>query len=128
MRSKVARGNEYNVSMKKHLRVARVFAKLLDNQFSFLGIKFGIDPILDLVPGLGDVAGMILSSYLVWIAWEIGLPTSQIGRMIKNILVDFVVGIIPVVGPVADVFYRANLMNLEILEKFDRSIVDGEIV
>lgn len=114
--------------MKKHLRTARILAKLLDSQFSFLGIKFGIDPIMDIVPGLGDVTGVIMSLYLVWIALQMDLPSDQIRKMMRNIGVDFVLGIVPIIGPIADIFYKSNKMNLEILEKFDQNIVEGQIV
>ena len=114
--------------MKNHLRAAKVFAILLDNRYSLFGIKFGLDPILDLVPGLGTITGAILSLYLVWIAYQIDLPSNLILKILKNIAIDFIIGILPLVGPIADIFYKSNLKNLKILEEFNKNLVQGEII
>lgn len=114
--------------MNKHLRAAKFLAKLLDNQFSLFGIKFGLDPIFDLVPGVGDIVGAIVSFYIVWIAIRMELPSNQIWKMIRHIAIDFIVGILPIVGPIGDLFYKSNLMNLKILEKYSQNIVEGEIL
>ncbi len=120
--------------MNTHLKAARVFAKLMDNQFSFLGIGFGIDGIIGLVPGFGDVLGMLLSCYLLWIGYEMKLPANQIAKMVGNILVDTFVGSVPFVGDIADVLFKANIRNLQILEEFadekhnGQTVVDAEVV
>lgn len=114
--------------MEKHLKTARILAKLLDNQFSFLGIKFGLDPIIDLIPGFGDILGAVLSFYIIWIGAQLEMPPKKIFRMILNVIIDFLLGLPPVIGPIADLFYKSNQMNLKIIEDFHNNIFEGEIV
>lgn len=112
-----------------HLKIAEQWAKLMDDQFSILGIKFGLDPILDFLPISGDVLGAILSAYIVLIAFMMEVPQEQIGKMIVNIVLDFIIGLVPFIGTVGDVFFKANKMNLEILKKYAKAdAVDGEII
>lgn len=103
--------------MPNHLKAAEQFTHLLEGQFSILGFRFGIDPIIALVPGLGDLFVYILSFYLVWIAAQYKLPTSKILLMIGNITLYFLVGLIPVLGDLTDFVYKPNTKNLAILKK-----------
>lgn len=114
--------------MDKHFKTARILAKLLDSQFSFLGIKFGLDPIINLIPGLGDIIGAILSLYIIWVGIKLKIPSKQIYKMIRNVILDFLLGLFPIIGSVADLFYKANQKNLKILEKYYSNIIEGEIV
>ena len=115
--------------MNKHLTAAASLTKLLDNQFNIFGIKIGLDPLIGLIPGIGDFISVLLSFYMVWIAVQMKLPTDKIGKMIQNIVVDFAVGFIPVLGDFVDVFYKANTKNLEILRAHTSPhIIEGEIV
>lgn len=104
-----------SASIEKHLTRASQLATLLDSQFTVLGIPIGLDPIIGLFPGGGDLVGLILSTYLLYIAEELNLPADKKRRMIFNILFDFVIGLLPIIGDLADFFYRSNQMNLEIL-------------
>lgn len=108
------------MTSQHHLKLARRFTNVMENQFSILGIKFGMDVILGLLPGVGDIISMLLSLYLIWIGWMMKVPTSQLLRMIINIGIDLLLGSIPLFGDVSDVFYRANNKNLELLEKFSK--------
>lgn len=117
----------------QHLKTARIFAKMMDNQFSFLGIGFGIDAIIGIVPGIGDLFGMMLSGYLVWIGYEMKVPTEKLIQMISNVLIDGFMGSVPFIGDVADVFFKANMRNLRILEEFagrpdGQVVVEGEVI
>jgi hypothetical protein len=115
--------------MNKYLKTATIIAELLDNKFNFLGIKFGLDPILGLIPGLGDLIGLIFSFYIVWVGIKMKVPTEKLVRMVVNVLMDFGVGLIPVLGDVADTVFKSNLINLEILKQHsENEIIDGEIV
>lgn len=115
--------------MNKHLKTATILAELMDNKFEFLGIKFGIDPILGLIPGGGDLIGLILSLYIVGIGIKMRIPQDKLLRMIVNIILDFGAGLIPVIGDIADIAFKSNLMNLEILKQhMDKGIIEGEIV
>ncbi len=110
-----------------HLKSARAFAHIMDNQFSVLGYRFGLDSLIGIIPGAGDVLTMLLSAYLIWIAFQMKLPANKIWQMVYNILIDTVIGTVPVVGDIADLIFKANIKNLQILEEFDKEIIDGEV-
>jgi len=95
------------------------FARLTDSRFRvpLTRIRFGIGPLVGLVPGVGDVAGLVLSLYLIQQARQIGAPRSLQLRMLGNGLVDAVGGTLPVAGDVFDVFYRANNRNVILLRE-----------
>lgn len=115
--------------MKGHLRTAEALASLLDTKFTFFGITFGLDPLLDLVPWLGDVVGLILSSYLIWIGFTMRIPREELMRMVIHVIIDFLIGLVPFLGFVGDIFYKANIRNIKILKKYDeKKIIEGEIV
>jgi hypothetical protein len=115
--------------MEAKIRSAKFFAKLLDSQFEIGGVKFGIDPILDIIPWFGDVAGFLLSLYILKTAKEVGVSKFDMLKMIGNIVLDFILGIIPYIGVIFDVFFKANIRNLEILEKYSHGkFVEGKIV
>lgn len=108
-----------------------MFAQLLDNQFEFLGIRFGVNALLDLFPEIGDLLAAILSLYLIWIALQMHVPKVKILKMIQNILINFFIGVIPIVGDIAYVFRKANIKNLRILQQYAReqeNIVEGTII
>jgi hypothetical protein len=94
-------------------------SRLLDSQWRIPGtdIRFGIDPLVGLVPGLGDVAAGLVSAYIVLVARRLGLPTHVVARMAGNIVVDVVFGSIPLLGSVFDVFYKANRRNFRLLQR-----------
>lgn len=109
----------------------RYIANLLDSAVTIplLRKKIGLDPLLGLLPGGGDAAALILSSYAVWVAFELGLPRIVIARVGINIVLDLLIGLIPVVGDVADIFWKANQMNLKILEAaYQELLAQGDSV
>ena len=77
----------------------------------------GLDVILDVIPGVGDVAGAALGSYMVWEARNLGMSKWQMGRMAGNVGIDFLLGLIPVIGVVPDFFFRSNSRNLKIIKR-----------
>lgn len=99
---------------------ARALARLLDSSITIpgTGIKFGLDPLLGLVPGLGDVAGAAMGGYLVLLAGSLGAPTSVVLRMLSNVAVDTVIGAIPVIGDMFDFGWKASTRNLALLERY----------
>jgi len=112
-----------------HYTLAKKLAHLFDNQFNFFGIRLGLDSIFGLIPGLGDIIGLVFSTYLIWIGHQMGLPTHKKLEMLKNVLIDFFVGSIPVLGDIADIFYKANIKNLKILESHTGiEAVEGEVI
>jgi hypothetical protein len=98
---------------------ARTLTRLLDSAAKIpgTGIRFGLDPLLGLVPGLGDIAGAALAGYLVLLAQRLGAPRSVILRMLANVAVDTVGGTVPLVGDAFDVAFKSNTRNLALLER-----------
>ena len=99
--------------------VARLEAlsHLLDSAFQIPGTnqRVGIDAILGLLPGIGDLVSTVLASYIIWEARQLGLPRWKIARMIGNVAVDTTVGAIPLAGDLFDVAFKANRRNMKIL-------------
>ena len=92
-------------------------ATLLDSQFKVAGLRFGIEPIVGLIPGVGDAAMGLWSGYLVLEAARNGASKSDVTKMIINVALDTVLGSVPIVGSVFDVFYKANKRNVRILRR-----------
>ncbi len=96
---------------------AAALAKLMDSQVEVMGIKFGADAVLGLVPGIGDAVAMAISCYPIHLARKHDLGRVVQARMAKNVLIDGVVGIVPLVGDIFDVVFKANIKNVRLLEK-----------
>ena len=102
------------------LKRARAAATFLDEAFRVPGTNYrvGADPILSIAPVSGDVAGAILSMYIVGEAVRIGVPRKTLAQMIVNISIDTASGSIPVLGTVADAAFKANRRNVELIEEY----------
>jgi hypothetical protein len=100
-------------------RRVRVLGKLLDNSIAIPGTKwkFGLDPIIGLIPGVGDLAGAVLSGYIVLEAVRAEVPTLTLVRMFVNIGIDTLLGAVPALGDVFDAAWKANTMNVALLER-----------
>ena len=100
-------------------RVARIdaLAKLMDTAFLVPGtnIRFGIDAMIGLVPGIGDVITTAIALYIVKEARELGAPGHLVARMVANVAIDGLVGAVPLFGDIFDVAFRANRRNLALL-------------
>lgn len=81
------------------------------------GYRIGLDPLLGIVPGLGDVVGTVISSYLVYESARLGLPKTVLAKMVGNIAVEALVGAFPVLGDVFDAVWKANIRNLRLLDQ-----------
>lgn len=92
--------------------------RLLEGLFTLPGTtrKFGLDVILDFLPG-GTIVAAAMGSWLAWEARNLGMPKSAIVRMAGNIGVDALLGLIPVIGAVPDYFFRSNTRNLKMVKK-----------
>ncbi|BDA74227.1 hypothetical protein RIVM261_043590 [Rivularia sp. IAM M-261] len=97
----------------------RKFSRLMDTAFGIPGTKFrfGLDPIIGLVPGLGDLISTVVSAYIIYLAMRFNLPQDMLGKMIFNVGLESVVGSVPFIGDIFDAFYKSNIRNLEILEQ-----------
>jgi hypothetical protein len=92
---------------------------LLERMFVIPGINrpVGLDVILDVLPFAGDLIGALLGSWLVWEARNLGMSKWQMARMIGNVGFDTLLGAIPLVGAIPDLFFRSNSRNLKIIRR-----------
>jgi hypothetical protein len=106
-------------------------SRLLDHAFRIPGtdVRFGLDAVLGVIPGIGDLVTNLISAYLVLEARKLGLSRWDMTRMIGNIVVDVGVSSVPIAGDVFDLFWRANDKNMAILRDHLAQrgrIIDGE--
>jgi len=99
---------------------------LMDDLFRVpvLGWRFGLDALIGLIPGLGDTTTSLVSFYILVSAVRYRVPKVTLLRMGLNIAIDYVVGSLPVVGDLADAWWKSNHMNIDLLRK--RATVSGE--
>ena len=117
-------------------RRVEALEKLLERMVVIPGINrpVGLDVILDLVPFAGSTAGAILGAYMAWEARNLGMSKWQIARMGGNVGVDWLLGLIPWVGAIPDLFFRSNSRNLRIIKRhLDKHhpgtrTIEGEVV
>ena len=104
---------------QKSLERLEAVAKLMDSAFVLPGttIRVGLDPLIGLIPGIGDLATSLVSTYLIWEARRLGAPKTLLVRMFGNMLLDSVVGAVPVVGDAFDVMFRSNIKNMALLRR-----------
>ncbi|MFB2936309.1 DUF4112 domain-containing protein [Aerosakkonemataceae cyanobacterium BLCC-F154] len=102
------------------LKRLRRISHVLDNAIPIPGTKFrfGIDPILGLIPGGGDTVSAFFAAYIVWESAMLGLPKQILMRMFSNILFDTFAGSVPVAGDLFDVAWKANAKNVALLEEY----------
>ena len=105
---------------EKGLARYNVIANLLDQAFRVPGTKlrFGLDPILGLIPGAGDLATALLGAYGVIVARQLGAPKHVQGRMLLNLGIDALAGSVPVIGDLFDFGFKAHVRNRVLLEKW----------
>jgi hypothetical protein len=95
------------------------FAYWLDAGFRVpgTGLRFGLDPVIGLIPGAGDAAGAVLAGWIFVEAVRLGASRATLTRIAANVVFDALIGAIPVLGDVFDVAWKANLRNVAILER-----------
>lgn len=91
----------------------------MDAQFEIpgLGIRFGLDAILGLIPGIGDTLTSLVSFYILSAAVRQGIPRITLARMGVNIAIDWIIGAIPLVGDLFDVAWKSNTKNVELIRR-----------
>jgi len=109
-------------SIGSRLDGLRRLAQLLDNRFVVPGttIRFGLDPLFSLLPGVGDLVSPAFAVLLLVQGIQQHVPKVVLVRMLANAFVDALIGAVPIAGNIADVFWRANLRNLALLERHAR--------
>lgn len=102
-----------------HLKQLDWLAELMDDRFRVPGtnIRFGLDSLVGLAPGIGDSVSSLVSAAIVLEVWRKGVPAHVVMRMCGNIALDFVLGSVPLVGDMFDVAWKANRRNLQLARK-----------
>ncbi len=103
-------------AIESDLHRARWFANWMDTRFSLLGIRFGMDHIVSLIPVAGDTIATVAGIYPIYLAGKHRLGKPVMLRMAINLLLEWLIGITPILGDVADVWFKANIRNLKLLE------------
>ena len=104
----------------KELKQAQDIANLLDMavKIPFIGVRIGLDFLVGLIPVLGDTIMLLASLRIVHLADKINVPTDIRKLMLRNALLDYGLGFIPIVGDIVDVFYKANIKNVRLMERW----------
>lgn len=114
------RVERHTVYETDRLWLARFLADLLDQRFTIPGtsIRIGLDPIIGLIPGIGDLVANLTGSIIVIIAAQFGVPKIVLARMAINIAINTLLGAIPIFGDIISIWYRSNVKNVALLERF----------
>ena len=109
--------HQTSIPVDPRLKSIAKISKLMDSQFEIGGFKFGLDPILNLIPFAGDAATGVVSFALVYSMHKHGASGKIVVKMLWNVLVDLVVGAIPLLGWVFDFYFKANDRNIKLLNE-----------
>lgn len=101
------------------LKKLKTLSHFLDNAITIPGTKykFGLDPIIGLFPAVGDYITLLISAYIIYEGAKLGAKQETLIKMTMNILIDSLVGTVPVAGDVFDLAWKANQQNIELLEQ-----------
>ena len=104
----------------KELKDAQDIANTLDTavKIPFLGLRVGLDFLIGLIPGVGDAIVLLLSWRIVYLGRKMGVPKPVLTQMVRNSLIDFGLGCVPLVGDIVDIFYKANTKNVQLMERW----------
>lgn len=103
----------------RRLKRLRRLTRLLDDAVRIPGTKYrvGLDSLIGLVPGAGDIVGGALSAYIIYEASRLGVSRLTLARMFSNVAVDLLLGSVPVAGDIFDVAWKANRKNMDLLDR-----------
>jgi uncharacterized protein DUF4112 len=115
-----ARQSPPSSAAARRLALARFVAELLDQRFTIPGtsIRIGLDPIIGLIPGVGDTLANLAGSAILFIGAKFNLPKVVLLRMAFNIALNTLVGAIPFVGDLFSIWFRSNVRNAQLLERY----------
>ena len=104
----------------KPLLRAQKIAHLSDSavRIPIIGKGVGLDFFIGLIPGVGDLIMFGVSAYIILLAKSLGVPGALRLLMLRRCLIDFVLGLLPIVGDISDIFYQANKANVKVMERF----------
>jgi hypothetical protein len=113
------RSDPKDAETQRQIARLETLARVLDDVFRVPGtrIRFGLDGVVGLIPGVGDAVTGALAAYLAVRARDLGLPASVILRMTANVGIDLAIGCIPVAGDLFDVGFKANRRNVELMKR-----------
>jgi len=119
MKSPVTRLRRLTPGQEQRLELLRRVARMLDSALPVPGtsFRFGLDPILGLIPGLGDLVSPLFTLGMLFQARDLGVPRVVQLRMIFNVAIDVLIGFVPLIGDLFDFAWKANNRNLALLER-----------
>ena len=119
MKSPVTRLRRLTPGQEQRLELLRRVARMLDSALPVPGtsFRFGLDPILGLIPGLGDLVSPLFTLGMLFQARDLGVPRVVQLRMIFNVAIDVLTGFVPLIGDLFDFAWKANNRNLALLER-----------
>ena len=117
---RVARIRQLTPAQQQRIAALRKMARLLDSQYEIPGTsyRFGLDPIIGLVPAIGDLISPLFTIALLWQSHNLKLPRIVQLRMLFNVAIDTLVGMVPLAGDLFDFAWKANDMNMVLLERY----------
>ena len=118
-RTPVTRIRNLTPAQSQRLGALRKISQLLDSAFVLPGTsyRFGLDPIVGLVPWIGDLVSPLFTIAILWQARDLAVPRVVQMRMIFNVAIDTLLGVVPLVGDLFDFAWKSNDMNLALLER-----------
>ena len=116
---------EISTTLAQRAKRVRLLSQLLDNSIPIPGTdrRIGLDAVIGLIPGVGDLIGGVLSGYIILEATRSQVPTATLVRMLVNVGIDTLVGVVPALGDLFDAAWKANTRNALLLQSH---IVSGE--
>jgi len=107
------------IPQQRSFRHIEWIAKLMDSQFSIPGtnFRFGLDGIIGLIPGVGDLSTFAVSGYLLTVMAKNGASGYVLARMVLNVLIDALFGMVPILGDLFDIAFKANMRNLKLMQE-----------
>ncbi|MBK6265980.1 DUF4112 domain-containing protein [Marivirga sp. S37H4] len=115
----MSKNNRQHVG-KPGFKWIRRMSRLLDSQFTIpsTSIKFGLDPLFSIFPGLGDLGTYAVSLAIIYTVYRNGASGNVVIKMLINSSIDAIVGSIPILGTLFDVWYKSNMKNLRLLQEY----------
>jgi len=113
MTTNLARTDKQNTKLDQMNNLAW----LLDNsiRIPIINYRIGLDAIIGLIPGLGDVAGLLISSVIVIQAIRLGAPSATLLQMVLNIAIEALIGLVPMLGDIFDATFKSNIRNMRLV-------------
>src|SRR5687768_17430190 len=108
------------ISREDPMQSLRALTRILDEAFTVPGtrFRFGLDALIGLIPGFGDLTGAAMTGFTIITAYRMGVPGSVLLNMVLNLGIDALVGAVPLIGDIFDFGFKANRRNLDFLERY----------